>query len=84
LAGNEKEKYNNLKTEKKFALMGVAGYIAPRHLKAIKNSGNTMVACVDPFDSVGLLTVISLNAHISISLSFLTGILQNFKVPDKE
>ncbi|HBZ35400.1 MAG TPA: oxidoreductase, partial [Rikenellaceae bacterium] len=51
----KKKKYNNLKTEKKFALMGVAGYIAPRHLKAIKNSGNTMVACVDPFDSVGLL-----------------------------
>jgi UDP-N-acetyl-2-amino-2-deoxyglucuronate dehydrogenase len=51
----KKKKYNNLETEKKFALMGVAGYIAPRHLKAIKNSGNTLVSCVDPFDSVGLL-----------------------------
>jgi UDP-N-acetyl-2-amino-2-deoxyglucuronate dehydrogenase len=35
--------------------MGVAGYIAPRHLKAIKNSGNNLIASVDPFDSVGRL-----------------------------
>ncbi len=35
--------------------MGVAGYIAPRHLKAIKNSGNNLIASIDPFDSVGLL-----------------------------
>ncbi|MCK9305550.1 MAG: Gfo/Idh/MocA family oxidoreductase, partial [Bacteroidales bacterium] len=40
---------------KQFALMGVAGYIAPRHLKAIKNSGNNLIAAIDPFDSVGLL-----------------------------
>ncbi len=35
--------------------MGVAGYIAPRHLKAIKNSGNNLVAALDPFDSVGIM-----------------------------
>lgn len=40
---------------KKFALIGVAGYIAPRHLKAIKETGNTLVAATDPFDSVGIL-----------------------------
>jgi len=38
-----------------FALTGVAGYIAPRHLKAIKDTGNTLVAALDPHDSVGLL-----------------------------
>ncbi|MCZ7557114.1 MAG: Gfo/Idh/MocA family oxidoreductase [Bacteroidia bacterium] len=38
-----------------FAITGVAGYIAPRHLKAIKETGNTLVAAVDPHDSVGVL-----------------------------
>ncbi len=38
-----------------FALIGAAGFIAPRHLKAIKESGNTLVAALDPFDSVGIL-----------------------------
>ncbi|MGK5090847.1 Gfo/Idh/MocA family oxidoreductase [Deltaproteobacteria bacterium TL4] len=40
---------------KNFAITGVAGYIAPRHLKAIKETGNTLVAAIDPHDSVGLL-----------------------------
>jgi UDP-N-acetyl-2-amino-2-deoxyglucuronate dehydrogenase len=40
---------------KNFALTGVAGYIAPRHLQAIKNTGNQLLAAVDPHDSVGLL-----------------------------
>ncbi len=40
---------------KHFALIGVAGYIAPRHLKAIKDTGNKLVAALDPFDSVGKL-----------------------------
>ncbi|MCK9412262.1 MAG: Gfo/Idh/MocA family oxidoreductase [Prolixibacteraceae bacterium] len=38
-----------------FALIGVAGFIAPRHLKAIKETGNRLVAALDPFDSVGIL-----------------------------
>ncbi|MGK9477373.1 Gfo/Idh/MocA family oxidoreductase [Melioribacter sp. OK-6-Me] len=38
-----------------FAITGVAGYIAPRHLKAIKETGNNLVAALDPHDSVGLL-----------------------------
>ena len=40
---------------KRFAITGVAGYIAPRHLKAIKNTGNILVAAADPHDSVGIL-----------------------------
>jgi len=40
---------------KNFALIGAAGYIAPRHLKAIRDTGNRLVAAVDPHDSVGLL-----------------------------
>ncbi len=38
-----------------FALVGVGGYIAIRHVKAIKETGNELVACLDPFDSVGFL-----------------------------
>jgi len=40
---------------KKFALIGVGGYIAPRHLKAIKETGNELVAALDKSDSVGIL-----------------------------
>jgi UDP-N-acetyl-2-amino-2-deoxyglucuronate dehydrogenase len=38
-----------------FALTGVAGYIAPRHLRAIRDTGNRLVAAFDPSDSVGVL-----------------------------
>jgi UDP-N-acetyl-2-amino-2-deoxyglucuronate dehydrogenase len=38
-----------------FAIIGVGGYVAPRHLKAIQDTGNRLVAAVDPNDSVGLL-----------------------------
>ncbi len=38
-----------------FALIGAAGYIAPRHLKAIKDTGNELIAAYDKFDSVGRL-----------------------------
>lgn len=38
-----------------FALIGVAGYIAPRHLEAIKATGNTLQAAMDPNDSVGIM-----------------------------
>lgn len=40
---------------KKFALIGAAGYIAPRHMKAIKDTNNVVVAALDKFDSVGVL-----------------------------
>lgn len=40
---------------KKFALIGAAGYIAPRHLKAIKETQNVLISALDPFDSVGII-----------------------------
>ncbi|MFY0604906.1 MAG: Gfo/Idh/MocA family oxidoreductase [Flavobacteriaceae bacterium] len=40
---------------KNFALIGAAGYIAPRHLKAIKETNNNLLAALDRFDSVGIL-----------------------------
>ena len=41
--------------EKNFAITGVAGYVAPRHMKAIQDTGNRLVAAIDPNDSVGIL-----------------------------
>jgi UDP-N-acetyl-2-amino-2-deoxyglucuronate dehydrogenase len=38
-----------------FGLIGAAGFVAPRHMKAIKETGNTLVAALDKFDSVGVL-----------------------------
>ncbi len=40
---------------KNFALIGVGGYIAVRHLRAIKDTGNKLIASLDPNDSVGLI-----------------------------
>lgn len=40
---------------KNFALIGAAGYIAPRHMQAIKATGNDLVAVLDPADSVGII-----------------------------
>ena len=40
---------------KNFALIGAAGYIAPRHLRAIKDTNNRLVAAYDNFDSVGIM-----------------------------
>lgn len=38
-----------------FALLGAAGYVAPRHMKAIADTGNRLVAACDPYDGVGVL-----------------------------
>lgn len=40
---------------KNFALIGAAGYIAPRHMKAIKETNNNLIAALDRFDSVGVI-----------------------------
>ena len=40
---------------KRFALMGAAGFIAPRHLKAIKETQNDLIAAYDKFDCVGIM-----------------------------
>ena len=40
---------------KNFALIGAGGYIAPRHMKAVKDTGNNLIAALDKNDSVGIL-----------------------------
>ena len=42
-------------SNKNFALMGAAGYIAPRHMIAIKETGNNLVAALDPYDGIGIM-----------------------------
>jgi len=48
---------------KKFALIGAAGYIAPRHMQAIKATENELVAAYDPNDSVGIIDSYFPQAH---------------------
>ena len=48
---------------KNFALIGTAGYVAPRHMKAIKETGNNLVAALDKHDNVGILDSYFPNAH---------------------
>ncbi|HOF56406.1 MAG: Gfo/Idh/MocA family oxidoreductase [Prolixibacteraceae bacterium] len=40
---------------KNFALIGAAGYIAPRHMRAIKETGNELVCALDPYDGIGIM-----------------------------
>ena len=46
---------NSPKKPLNFALIGAAGYIAPRHMKAIKETGNQLVCALDPYDGVGIM-----------------------------
>ena len=46
-----------------FALIGAAGYIAPRHMAAIRDTGNRVVAALDPNDSVGVIDGFFPDAH---------------------
>ena len=46
-----------------FGLIGAAGYIAPKHMKAIKDNGHELVCAVDPHDSVGVLDRFFMNVH---------------------
>jgi len=51
---------------KNFALVGAAGFIAPRHLKAIKETRNNLVAALDKFDSVGIIDSFFPNADFFV------------------
>ena len=48
---------------KNFVLIGAAGYIAPRHMKAIKETGNNLIAAYDPYDGVGIMDSYFPQAH---------------------
>jgi len=48
---------------KNFAITGVAGFVAPRHLRAIKETGNRLLAAVDPHDAAGILDQFSFDVR---------------------
>jgi UDP-N-acetyl-2-amino-2-deoxyglucuronate dehydrogenase len=52
--------------QKKFAIIGVGGYIAVRHLKAIKDTGNMLLATLDPSDSVGIIDSYFPDSHFFV------------------
>jgi UDP-N-acetyl-2-amino-2-deoxyglucuronate dehydrogenase len=54
------------KTPINFALIGAAGYIAPRHMKAIKDTGNNLISALDPYDGVGIMDSYFPNADFFI------------------
>tara|TARA_B110000495_G_C23008119_1_gene595894 strand:- start:968 stop:1945 length:978 start_codon:yes stop_codon:yes gene_type:complete len=53
---------------KNFALIGASGYIAPKHMKAIKATGNNLIAALDSFDSVGVIDRYFPEAHFFTEL----------------
>lgn len=58
----------------KFAIVGAAGYIAPRHMKAIKETQNNLVAAYDKNDSVGIIDSYFPGADFLQNLNALTDI----------
>ncbi|HJZ38984.1 MAG TPA: Gfo/Idh/MocA family oxidoreductase [Bacteroidales bacterium] len=52
--------------QKKFAIIGIGGYIAIRHLKAIKDTGNVLLASLDPSDSVGTIDSYFPDSHFFV------------------
>lgn len=61
-----------LKRPQRFALIGVAGYIAPRHLKAIQSLGCDLVVAHDVFDSVGIIDRYFPQAHFTTDIDDFT------------
>jgi UDP-N-acetyl-2-amino-2-deoxyglucuronate dehydrogenase len=51
---------------KNFALIGASGYVAPRHMRAVKETGHQLIAAVDPFDSVGVMDAYFPNADFFV------------------
>lgn len=62
-----------------YALIGAAGYIAPRHLEAIKKIGGTLRAAFDPFDSVGIMDRYFPDAQFFISFEQFADYVENLR-----
>ena len=67
---------------KNFALIGAAGYIAPRHLKAIKETNNNLIAALDKFDSVGIMDSYFPNADFFVEFERFDRHLEKLKRKD--
>ena len=65
---------------KRFALIGAAGYIAPRHMIAIRETGNDLLAALDPNDSVGIIDSYFPNTDFFTEFERFDGTSTNFAV----
>jgi UDP-N-acetyl-2-amino-2-deoxyglucuronate dehydrogenase len=61
--GSEVKGYFNTMNPQKFALIGAAGYVAPRHMNAIRETGGMLIAALDISDSVGVMDSYFPDAH---------------------
>src|SRR5512138_3647099 len=70
---------------KNFAIVGVGGYIAPRHLRAIRDTGNRLLAAADPKDSVGMLDQYDFNVKFFTEIERFDRHLEKLRRgPDKD
>jgi UDP-N-acetyl-2-amino-2-deoxyglucuronate dehydrogenase len=67
-----------------FALIGAAGFIAPRHMKAIHDTGNRLVAATDPHDAVGVLDSYALDTRFFPEIERFDRHLEKLRREDKE
>lgn len=66
-----------------FGLIGAAGYIAPRHMKAIKDTGNDLIAAYDPYDGVGIMDSYFPDADYFTEFERFDRHLEKLKLSDK-
>jgi len=64
---------------KRFGLTGAAGYVAPRHMKAIRDTGNVLVAALDPFESVGVIDHYFPDAEFFVSSELFEAYLEQLR-----
>ena len=70
-------------SKKNFALIGASGYIAPRHMKAIKDTGNNLVAALDPYDGIGIMDSNFPQAEFFTELERFEDFIDNFNKTNK-
>mgnify|MGYP001502850794 CR=1 FL=1 len=66
--------------KKRFGLIGAGGYIAPRHLKAIKETGNDLVVAMDINDSVGIMDSHFPNAEFFTEFEEFAGFIEDSRL----
>lgn len=69
---------------KNFVLIGAAGYVAPRHMKAIKETGNRLVAALDKNDSIGIIDSYFPDADFFVEFERLDRHVEKLRRTDKE
>ena len=69
---------------KKFGLIGTAGYIAPRHLKAIKETGHELVVAMDVNDSVGIMDSHFPEAEFFTEFEQFSAFIEDLKIKGQE